>query len=422
MGDFWLILPIETSKRTVAQVYTVSAIFKMDSKTKRLYFIDAMRAWAILMMLQGHFIDGLLDMDFRDSSNPLYAVWKYFRGITAPVFFTVSGFIFTYLLIRGDKTGLQNPRVKKGIKRGLELLFIGYLLRMNLFGLLQGEIYDSFYLVDVLHCIGLSILGIIGMYLAAQKRGTRFFSAILLGSTVVLFVFEPLYSSWSFSFLPDAFANFLSKSNGSVFTIFPWFGYAAFGGFLSLAFTRFKNFKYLYPSAILLSVITGAGLIFGSSELFLALSRATGIQLFADIFFNNYLFIRLGDVLLVFALFMMLRSLMKRTTVLRIGQSTLSIYVVHFIILYGSFTGLGLYRFLHHSLTPTMAISGALTFMLVCTYMALEYEKQKVSIKLKLANVGRTAVMQLETAAVQIIAFVKNQFHRLLRKLGVQRN
>ena len=131
----------------------------MENNKARLYFIDAMRAWAILMMLQGHFIDGLLDNAFRDDQNMAFSVWKYFRGITAPVFFTVSGFIFTFLLIRGENNGLENPRVKKGIKRGLELLFIGYLLRLNLFGLLSGEIYDSFYLVDVLHCIGLSISG-----------------------------------------------------------------------------------------------------------------------------------------------------------------------------------------------------------------------------------------------------------------------
>ena len=63
---------------------------------QRLYYIDAIRAWAILMMLQGHFIDGLLDPAFRDKENELFSWWLYFRGITAPVFFTVSGFIVSY--------------------------------------------------------------------------------------------------------------------------------------------------------------------------------------------------------------------------------------------------------------------------------------------------------------------------------------
>lgn len=394
----------------------------MDNKTARLYFIDAMRAWAILMMLQGHFIDGLLDTAFRDNSTITFNIWQYFRGITAPVFFTVSGFIFTYLLVRGDKTGLKNPRVKKGIRRGLELLFIGYLLRMNLLGMLEGQIYDSFYLVDVLHCIGLSLLGIIGIYLITQKSKKFFFPLILISTTILLFLFEPIYNFWGFAFLPEALANYLTKANGSIFTIIPWFGYAAFGGFLSVLFTKFKNFKYLYPTAITLSLAFGLALILFSSDLFLALSRATGIQLFADIFFNNYLFIRLGDVLVVFAIFMLARSLMKSKTVLKIGQSTLSIYIVHFIILYGSFTGLGLYGFFHHSLSPTMAVSGALAFMIVSTYAALRYEENKVAIKATLATLRKFLFTQLETFASMVFDFIKTNLLRLLRRFGMVKN
>ncbi|MGB5608275.1 heparan-alpha-glucosaminide N-acetyltransferase domain-containing protein, partial [Eudoraea sp.] len=152
----------------------------MRSKTARLFFIDAMRAWAILMMLQGHFVDGLLENSFRDPDSIIFSIWSYFRGITAPVFFTVSGFIFTYLLIRVPEKGLNNPRIKKGIKRGIQLLFIGYLLRLNILGLFKGELYASFFLVDVLHIIGLSILGIIGLYLLTSKQKNYVFPSLLL--------------------------------------------------------------------------------------------------------------------------------------------------------------------------------------------------------------------------------------------------
>ncbi|GMN09014.1 hypothetical protein MTsPCn9_05300 [Croceitalea sp. MTPC9] len=340
-----------------------------------------MRAWAILMMLQGHFIDGLLDTLFRDPENLFYNTWRYFRGVTAPVFFTVSGFIFTYLLIRGTAIGWNNTRVKKGIKRGLQLILIGYLLRLNLFGLLVGEIYEGFFLVDVLHCIGLSLLTIVGVYLLSNKKGKYFFPSVLLGITLVLFLFEPFYKQWSFSFLPDALANYFTKSNGSVFTIIPWLGYASLGGFISILFTRFKNIKSFYLKAIGLSLSIGLLLIFTSSDLFLALFEQTGITLFKLIEENNYLFIRLGDVFVVFAVFMVFRSLTTHKTVLKIGANTLSIYVIHFVILYGSFTGLGLYRFFHHQLSPLAVILGALTFIFICTYLALKYAKYEDVIK-----------------------------------------
>ena len=42
---------------------------------KRLYFIDAIRAFAILMMLQGHFIDTLLAIEYRDANNLAFSTW-----------------------------------------------------------------------------------------------------------------------------------------------------------------------------------------------------------------------------------------------------------------------------------------------------------------------------------------------------------
>ena len=175
----------------------------VNAKHTRLYFVDAIRAWAILMMLQGHFIDGLLDNVFRDDSNLFFSIWKYFRGITAPVFFTISGFIFTYLLVKAPERGWDNPRVKKGIKRGFELLIIGYLLRLNIFGLFKGEVYSSFYLVDVLHCIGVSILGFITLYLLTANRHKWLLPVALVSTTMVLFIFEPWYKPINFQLLPQ---------------------------------------------------------------------------------------------------------------------------------------------------------------------------------------------------------------------------
>ncbi|NNJ88375.1 MAG: DUF1624 domain-containing protein [Eudoraea sp.] len=359
----------------------------MEVKTKRLHFIDAMRAWAILMMLQGHFVDGLLDPIFRDSGNSVYNLWLYFRGITAPVFFTVSGFIFTYLLIRVPQLGFDNPRIRKGIKRGIELLIIGYLLRLNLFGLLQGKLYDAFFLVDVLHCIGISIMVIIAVFLLTSRQKPWVMPATLLGITLTLFLFEPIYSEWAYTWLPEAFANYFTRANGSVFTIIPWVGYTAFGAFLSVLFKKHAAKSNLYPSAIGLSAIVGISLLYLSSPLFSTIAEVSGITLFSDIASNNYLFIRLGDVLIVFALFMVFRHYLTQPSLLRIGSNTLSIYVIHFVILYGSFTGLGLYRFFDHSLTPSVAITGAILFMIVCSYAALYYDTHETLIKSTIAQI-----------------------------------
>ncbi|SFR83051.1 MULTISPECIES: heparan-alpha-glucosaminide N-acetyltransferase domain-containing protein [Maribacter] len=394
----------------------------MSNSKSRLFFLDAIRAWAILMMLQGHFIDGLLDNAFRDNSNILFTTWKYFRGITAPVFFTVSGFIFTFLLIRSPQTGWNNPRVKKGIKRGLELLVIAYLLRMNIFGLFKGEVYDSFYLVDVLHCIGLSLLFIIGFYILTFAKQKWIFPTILVSTTLLLFIFEPIYKASSFEFLPQVFANYLTKANGSVFTIIPWLGYATIGSFMSVLFSKYQESKNLYQYVVPTYIAIGLILIFLSSDFFLSIYEVTGIQLFQDIFNNNYLFIRLGDVLIVFSIFILLRKFLMNATWLRIGQSTLSIYIIHFIILYGSFTGVGLYRFFHHSLNPFIAIPGAILFMIASTYLALKYEDHKADIKSSVFTFLSSTRIYLEQIAIILFEVLRTVTEKVLRLLGLIKN
>lgn len=394
----------------------------MSNSKSRLFFLDAIRAWAILMMLQGHFIDGLLDNAFRDNSNMLFSTWKYFRGITAPVFFTVSGFIFTFLLIKSKQTGWANPRVKKGIKRGFELLVIAYLLRMNIFGLFKGEVYDSFYLVDVLHCIGLSLLFIIGFYILTFAKQKWIFPTILVSTTLLLFILEPIYKASSFEFLPQVFANYLTKANGSVFTIIPWLGYTTIGSFMSVLFSKYQDSKNLYNYIVPAYIATGLILIFLSSDFFLSVYDVTGIQLFQAINDNNYLFIRLGDVLIVFSIFILLRKYLMNATWLRIGQSTLSIYIIHFIILYGSFTGVGLYRFFHHSLNPYLVVPGAILFMIASTYLALKYEDHKAELKVNVRAILSSTRIYLEQFAIIAFEVLRTATEKVLRVLGLIKN
>ena len=119
--------------------------------------------------MQGHFVDTLLDPVYKDSGL-IYDIWKFLRGITAPVFFTISGFIFTYLLMKVAGSPKENLRLKKGIKRGLLLIVLGYLLRVPVFQWLIGEFDNRVFIVDVLQCIGLSLILIVISYYVSLKN------------------------------------------------------------------------------------------------------------------------------------------------------------------------------------------------------------------------------------------------------------
>lgn len=137
------------------------------------------------MMLQGHFVDTLLSNSYRNINSIPFTIWSYFRGITAPTFFTISGLIFTYLLLKAKERGEVKVRVKKGLIRGLFLIFVGYLLRIPFLRWLTGNFNSYFLVVDVLQCIGLSLILIIAIYFLSNKK-TIVFSIItlVLGSVI----------------------------------------------------------------------------------------------------------------------------------------------------------------------------------------------------------------------------------------------
>jgi len=347
--------------------------------TNRLYFIDAVRAFAILMMLQGHFIDTLLGVEFRDSNNFIYNTWLYFRGITAPVFFSISGLIFTYLLLKAKEKGTLKYRMRKGIIRGLMLVGIGYALRVPIFRWLTGSFGTYFLVIDVLQCIGLSLILIVFIYALTQKK-TFIFSIVMLCLGTVVFLNEPLYRTYAADGIPLIFANYLTKANGSVFTIVPWFGYMAYGAFIATLFYGYlvrPKFKTVIVSGFF---GVGFGLIYGSTPLIHWLAVNTDFTLFSEVANYNYLFIRLGNVLVLFGLFYALESYLKHSAILKIGQKTLSIYVIHFILLYGSFTGWGLNRIFEKNLNPKEAIFGAFCFLVTVSLISIYSVKANTQV------------------------------------------
>ena len=350
---------------------------------KRLYFIDAVRAFAILMMLQGHFIDTLLDINYRDQTNIVFNLWQYFRGITAPTFFTISGLIFTFLLIRSRDSRTTIIRIKKGVKRGLMLIAIGYLLRFPFIHLFTQNIGTYFMVIDVLQCIGLSLLLIVFIF-KITNHNTKYFSLVMITTGTLVFMFEPYYRNYSASNFPLLFANYLTKVNGSVFTIIPWFGYMAYGAFIASIFYNYLKHPKFKKMIILCFILVGMFLVNCSTTLLNYIFNLTNFELFLEVANYNYLFTRLGNVLVIFGLFYAFEKFLEYPLVSNIGQKTLSIYIIHFIILYGSFTGYGLNNIIGKELNPKEVIFGAILFLLIVSYISINVVNLKVYSNRKL--------------------------------------
>lgn len=347
----------------------------------RLHFIDALRAFAILMMLQGHFISGVLNPDTIDPTNVFYTFWLYCRGFTAPVFFTITGWVFTFLLLQNEEEGWKNPRIKKGLKRSLELLLWGYLLRLNLPMLFNGQLNSSFLYPDVLQIIGLGLIFIILIYLlfSFMKQWTNL---VFLGIGLLIFICEPLYVDLNFPRLPSYLSAYLTKANKGVFYLFPWLGYVSLGAFIAYLFPAKTNHLWSWTVGF---IALGLWLIFRSSAFLIWLESVTNIELFRQLAYNNFLFIRLGDVFVLFGIFMFFNNNFKRGLWTTIGGKTLEIYIVHYFIFYGSLFGIGIYKYAKYTWAFGESVVGALVFMGGCVGIVLldKHYREKIFTFLK---------------------------------------
>ena len=233
--------------------------------------------------------------------------------------------------------------------------------------------------IDVLQCIGLSLILIVCIYLLARKK-TLIFSVVMLCLGTLIFLCEPLYRTYSAEGIPLFFANYLTKVNGSVFTILPWFGYMAYGAFIATLFYGYLTRPKFKTGLITGFFVTGLVLVNGSTPVFLELAKLTNWTLLTEVANFNYLFIRLGNVLVIFGLFYAFEAYLKQPVVLKIGQKTLSIYVIHFVLLYGSFTGLGLNQILGKILTPFEVIFGAICFLVTVSLISIYIIKANTHI------------------------------------------
>ena len=335
-----------------------------NSPKSRIIFIDVLRAYAILMMLQGHFVDTLLAESYRNAEAPLFFLWSFMRGMTAPIFFTVTGIVFIYLLLKDGQPLRENKRVKKGLRRGLFLLGIGYLLKINFPGLLFGYFSPWIWAVDVLHVIGLALIALIAICGLRELLGGSL-ATWMIAFGVGTFLIDPFFTENTWDHLPYIFAHYLTMDLGSNFTMVPWLGFAFFGGAIGYALSQKARwaFSHWFPALLMAFGIT---LALGSWQMLVNLYELTGWHYLPVLFNNNYLFWRLGHVFIVISLFMWVvpRIGTIPRLITKIGSETLTIYGAHYVILYGTWLGFGLSQLIgYRSLDPLTCIVGAAAFV-----------------------------------------------------------
>jgi uncharacterized membrane protein len=358
----------------------------VSEKKNRIIFIDLMRAFAVLMMVQGHTVDVLLSNDYRNFDSPLFLLWFFMRGMTAPIFLFTAGTVFTYLFRLVKEPFEINPRVSKGIKRFLLLVFLGYLLRyptpaLVIFSNVTDRQWRVFFAVDVLQLIGFGILFLILCMYAAERF--KIADKFVFASAAVFFfglymVFENI--NWS-EIVPLPIAGYMYRGSGSNFPLFPWAGYVMAGGILGsflannpLIFRTFKFVRNLALTGLLFLAAAYIGdyfetMIYGKSYLW-----STS---------PNLIILRLGIVFILTAVVSWISlkvNSIPRILVL-VGRNTLLIYIVHLVILYGSAWNPGVILLFEKSFGVWKTVGSALLMLTVMTLMVLLINKLRIKNK-----------------------------------------
>ena len=338
----------------------------------RLYFIDIARSIAILLMLEGHFVDnGLMDV-YRDTNNDIYNAWLFVRGFTSPIFLTITGIVFTYLLVGNNHLEyFKNNRIKKGYKRVVELLFWGYVVQV--------------YAFHVLQCIGIGILSILilyGIYKAVKIIPLWvyfFFAGTIIFSSYIVISTWPNEYYWPES--APIFIQNMFHGKYSIFPILPRMGYTMYGAMIGVILYTYKS-KVKEWGFILSVFLIGAFLYFFLKDILLILDGIFAHPIY-HLYKVDWLYECLGMVLMILSILITLEKFIgeiKPNLFLKIGQNTLTIYILHMVVLYGSITGFGINRVIHKNLTPWQILPATICFILF--FIILIYYLDEIKLKL----------------------------------------
>ncbi|HET8934786.1 MAG TPA: heparan-alpha-glucosaminide N-acetyltransferase domain-containing protein [Polyangiales bacterium] len=264
---------------------------------QRLLFVDTLRGLAVLYMIQLHTSHGWLLPHVRHGDY--WDATQFFGGLAAPLFLLLAG---AGLGLQWSAAATSVPDTSRALARGAQLIVLGYGLRLQMW-IIDGAAYarritypgvvlliagyglaylctqriargqrcavwqplaaaaaigvglawafifdnqraDGLIRVDVLQCIGASLMLLSLLGARAQRRRSRYFAAL----AVCVALATPWMQSWVPGPLPGAIAGYFAQwpsADGqrviALFPLLPWLAFAAVGVMVGLAWGRVQN-------------------------------------------------------------------------------------------------------------------------------------------------------------------------------------
>ena len=308
------------------------------ARSSRLVFIDWLRGFSILFMIETHVFNSLLKPFLKEEG--WFHLLNFFNGLVAPSFLFVSGWAFVVASARKLEDFRHfGPAFWQQLKRIGLVWLLGYALHLPGFAYSalrapgNEAAWQSLLQVDILHCIAAGLLVVFAIRMLV-KTEARLEQVLWLGVFAVVLASPWIWASESLERLPTAISGYLREHPYSLFPLFPWLGFLMLGAACGITYGKADEaegkLSFVRRTALLGIVLIALGYVFAHYG-FPWLYGTSSVRAH-PVFFA----LRVGYV---FLWFWICWQLQKHPTIpsgwiMTLSRESLLVYVAHIVFLY----------------------------------------------------------------------------------------
>jgi uncharacterized membrane protein len=302
------------------------------TSSRRLGYIDWARGLAVYLMIQTHAYSSWLSPQARQTR--FWHRVELMGGYPGPLFLFLAGMGLALMAEARRTQGQEAPAVvREGLRRGLEVFGYAVLFRLWMYASGRFTAPRELLRVDVLNCIGLSLILVAAAALPWATRRRRMSAALGLCAAVALLTPLAWDAPWP-GWIPRPLLAYVSgRMWGSYFPIFPWAGFTAAGAAVALLLNEARDRGREAPAMAALAA-AGAGLI----PLALFIDRVSpSLYPVYDFWWTSplYFLVKLGILLMVLGFAYVWDRVPGWSPLRQMGRTSLVLYWVHIEIVYG---------------------------------------------------------------------------------------
>jgi uncharacterized membrane protein len=323
-GSVQVALPLPTPKRR-----------------QRIEAVDWLRGLAVLLMIQTHLYDSWCNQAAK--ATVAYGWTRFIGGIPSRLFLLLVGVSMairfeSQLAAKVDRATM----VRTAAKRGLEVIALAYLFRLQEYVLGGCWDWHDLYRVDILNCIGASM--VVAAFVTAPWRGRPAIVPTLLAAAVVI-ALGPIVGPMHFpSFLPRPLTSYLGGERPMAwFPLFPSLAWPLVGVLIghywvrSSASARKQAIAFVVSGAVGVAMMRAVVIVRAHNPYIIHYPSDLVQQMGPGTFFY-----RLGQIGPLALLAYLVTRVFPRHwfSLMRLfGQTSLLVYWVHVELVYGLLLG-----------------------------------------------------------------------------------